>query len=1122
MGQRERLRLCAWATALLLCAGRPANATEATLVGDAHVSSSRPAVNAGSLSNLNVGSGYSTLVRFDLGLLPAGTTAAQVSRAVLRLYVNRMDTAGTVTVQAVNGAWDESTVTYATMPGLEGMGQIVAVGQAGAYVAVDVTAQVQSWVSSPATNYGLALTSGSAVLQFDSKENDLTAHPAALDVTIVSSGPAGSAGAAGAAGPIGLTGPAGPVGAQGPAGSGGGGLQYQGSYSAGASYGMNDVVLYGSSSYVSLMAGNHGNTPGVGVQWAVLAEGGTGVGPTGPAGPQGPPGTAGLGYAGSYASTRNYAMSDVVGFAGSSYISLANGNVGNTPGQSLSAWGLLAQGGTGAQGPAGVAGVQGPPGSTGAQGAPGPVGAAGASGVAGPQGAPGLKYQGAYQSTVNYALGDVTLWQGATYSSLAAGNHGNTPDASPAYWGVLSQRGATGGVGATGAVGAAGPQGLPGSVGPPGDRGAQGMQGIAGQAGAQGLTGAAGAQGLSGPAGPQGAAGPVGLAYRGPYQSTVNYALADGVSWQGSSYVSSIAGNAGNTPGQSPAAWALFAAAGAPGVGGVVGPVGPAGVVGSAGVAGPQGVPGIAGATGPQGPAVVNYLGNYDSTTNYALRDGVSFGGSTYVSMVAGNHGNTPGQTVGSWTVLAGQGLPGAVGAVGPAGPSGTAGAAGAVGPQGVAGPPTTFAGGWLTGTAYAVGTAVSYGGSSYVALTANAGRQPDISPQAWGLQVQAGAQGPAGPAGASGTQGSTGYPGPPGLTGATGPAGPVGSTGPVGPAGAQGLAGPVGPQGTAGAAGLNYRGNYAPATTYALNDGVSYGGATYLSLTGLNHANEPDISPGSWGLLAQGGATGPAGATGAIGAQGVPGPTGATGAAGTAGTPGATGVSYRGAWSAVTTYQVRDAVLFGGTSYYATASTTGLQPDLYPAAWSVLAQSGGAGPSGAAATVGVGNVTTGAAGSHASVTNRGTSTAAILDFTIPQGAAGVGGGGGGGTAQSLSGLPYLSTYHAVSYNSVYYAVNGAGAAFGEVPGVLTWVPGSCTANRLVVFSQQQNTITVTLRLGSTPGTMADTGLACSVAPGTSCTGTGSVAITAGSFVDLGVAGASGNAAGVWTALECD
>ena len=62
---------------------------------------------------------------------------------------------------------------------------------------------------------------------------------------------------------------------------------------------------------------------------------------------------------------------------------------------------------------------------------------------------------------------------------------------------------------------------------------------------------------------------------------------------------------------------------------------------------------------------------------------------------------------------------------------------------------------------------------------------------------------------------------------------------------------------------------------------------------------------------------------------------------------------------------------------------------------------SGGFGPSGtnglagAAATIAVGSVTTGAAGSSASVTNVGSSSAAVLNFTIPAGATGAQGAQG-------------------------------------------------------------------------------------------------------------------------------
>ncbi len=151
-------------------------------------------MNSGAISNLNVGGGYTALLQFDLSTLPAGTTAAQVSRATLRLYCNRMDTGGLVSVQPVNGVWGEYSVTFATLPSLGSAAQVVSVSQAGAYVAVDVTTLVQGWITAPATNNGVALTAGTAMVQFDSKENDLTGHAAVLDVALVSGGSGGGRG----------------------------------------------------------------------------------------------------------------------------------------------------------------------------------------------------------------------------------------------------------------------------------------------------------------------------------------------------------------------------------------------------------------------------------------------------------------------------------------------------------------------------------------------------------------------------------------------------------------------------------------------------------------------------------------------------------------------------------------------------------------------------------------------------------------------------------------------------------------------------------------------------------------------------------------------------------------
>ena len=194
------VRVIVLCSMLLWRAGAQAWGAEPALVADAHVNSALPTVNSGAISNLDVGGGYTTLLQFDLSLLPAGTTAGKVSRAVLRLYCNRVTTPGLVSFAPVTGAWGEYSVTYATEPAIGSAAGVFSVGQDGAFVAVDVTSLVQGWISSPATNFGLALSAGTAMVQFDSKENDLTAHAPTLDVELVDAGTAGSNGAGWAAG----------------------------------------------------------------------------------------------------------------------------------------------------------------------------------------------------------------------------------------------------------------------------------------------------------------------------------------------------------------------------------------------------------------------------------------------------------------------------------------------------------------------------------------------------------------------------------------------------------------------------------------------------------------------------------------------------------------------------------------------------------------------------------------------------------------------------------------------------------------------------------------------------------------------------------------------------------
>lgn len=1108
-------------------------AVQATLTADAHVSQAQPAVNGGALSNLNVGGGYTALVQFDLGVLPPGTTAAQVARATLRVYCNRADTTGLVSLQPVYGSWTELGVTYATLPVLGTTLSSAQVNAANTFVTFDVTAQVQGWLNAPGSNYGLALSSANAVVQFDSKENDQTAHLPQLEIALTATGGTSSSGAAGT-GATGAAGAIGPVGATGATGAAG-------------------------------PAGARGATGATGLAGA--------TGATGAVGPAGPAGAGLVNYRGAYSSATNYANGDVVVFAGSAFISQSASNHGNTPGAST-AWGLLAgAGATGATGAVGATGVMGQPGPPG-YGVQGVTGATGTAGATGATGKAGLVYLGSYSSVTNYGLGDVVLWSGSSYVSLAEGNHGNTPGLVPGMWGVLTAQGPVGVTGATGAVGGTGATGALGPVGPPGERGAQGLQGIAGQAGAQGLPGATGATGLQGPMGSTGPAGPVGMSWQGSYTASLNYSVGQAVLWQGAGWVSLTNGNHGNTPDQSPAAWALFAASGSTGATGATG-VGLPGATGATGTAGSNGRDGATGATGATGTPGLVYQGTYSSTTNYAVGDVVIWGGSSYASLAAANRGNTPGSVPGSWGLLTAQGsagpagvagpvgatgATGAAGMIGPAGPQGTQGApgimgaagspgaqgatgatgpAGPIGSTGVAGPAgaqglpgvtgatglqgpigatggagpvgMSFQGPYSASVNYSTGQGVSWQGAGWVSLSNNnRGNTPDASPATWAMFA---AQGLTGATGATGI----------GLTGATGATGQVGSTGATGAMGATGAT---------GAAGLHYQGTYIAANGYALGDAVTYNGSSYISLADNNHGQVPGGSPGWWALLAAQGATGANGATGQMGltgTTGATGPVGATGAAGLAGATGAqgaVGMTFRSAWNQTTRYATNDAVTFAGSMYLALAGNTGQEPDQFPQVWAVLAEAGGVGPAGvagatgSAATVNIGTVTTLPAGAQATVTNSGSASAAVLNFGIPQGAAGGGAGSGGsGTTVVPRALAY---YHSVSFSTPYNAVNSTANGANETAPVLAWVPQSCTASRLDVYSQQSGTIKVSLRLGSTPSLLTSTALACTAATNGSCTVMGAVAVAAGQFMDLYVQNASGTAAPVWMSLECD
>ena len=144
----------------------------------------------------------------------------------------------------------------------------------------------------------------------------------------------------------------------------------------------------------------------------------------------------------------------------------------------------------------------------------------------------------------------------------------------------------------------------------------------------------------------------------------------------------------------------------------------------------------------------------------------------------------------------------------------------------------------------------------------------------------------------------------------------------------------------------ITWQGTWSSSTTYTQNNAIQYNGSSYVALQG-NTDVRPDTNASVWSLMAQKGDTGATGASGATGETGPRGLQGETGPQGQQGTAGATGQT----------------------------GATGPQ--------------GPQGDAGTAATIQVGSVSASAAGSNPTVTNSGSSTAAVLNFSLPRGATG-------------------------------------------------------------------------------------------------------------------------------------
>lgn len=227
------------------------------------------------------------------------------------------------------------------------------------------------------------------------------------------------------------------------------------------------------------------------------------------------------------------------------------------------------------------------------------------------------------------------------------------------------------------------------------------------------------------------------------------------------------------------------------------------------------------------------------------------------------------------------------------------------------------------------------------------------------------------------------------GPTGATGPAGATGARGPKGDTGAtgpQGVQGPRGVKGDTGAQGP--QGIQGPRG--AQGPRGETGATPTITANATVSQGDPDEEP-SCTVVKTGTNIAPNFAFVFENIKGNKGDKGDTGETGPRGPQGPQGMGTITIGTTTT----------GAAGTAASVTNRGTAQDAVLDFTIPQGAAGATGADGAAATIAVGTVSTGAPGSAVTVTNRGTSSEAVLDFSIPQGAAGANGIGvpAGGTA---------------------------------------------------------------------------------------------------------------------------
>lgn len=153
-----------------------------TAIADTYTQSSTPTANFGSSGIVAVANGRITLIRFN----PTAVAQSTGGSATLKVKVLvAKNSTNAVSVRLVQSAWNEGSVTFATLPTISAASidqKTITPANVGQIVTFDLSSVISAWRTTPSSNFGIALVSAAPIpnLQLGSREGG---SPATLSIT---------------------------------------------------------------------------------------------------------------------------------------------------------------------------------------------------------------------------------------------------------------------------------------------------------------------------------------------------------------------------------------------------------------------------------------------------------------------------------------------------------------------------------------------------------------------------------------------------------------------------------------------------------------------------------------------------------------------------------------------------------------------------------------------------------------------------------------------------------------------------------------------------------------------------------------------------------------------------